>query len=92
MTDRESMCKERVPDRSSPIRNYLLAFFSAKYWYSLIASLRMDESSPEVTKFFSYSTQLSTKFQLLIKTKIPTNKKVSCFKSLRCCIYNAYKS
>ena len=29
------------------------------------------------------STQLSTKFQLLIKTKIPTNKDVSCFKSLR---------
>ena len=37
-------------------------------------------------KLFSYSTQLSTKFQLLIKTKIPTKKEVSCFKSLRCCI------
>ena len=29
---------------------------------------------PEVIKLFSCSTQLSTKFQLLIKTKIPTNK------------------
>ena len=37
------------------------------------------------------STQLSTKFQLLIKTKIPTNEKVFCFKSLRCCIYHANK-
>ena len=46
---------------------------------------------PEVIKLFSYSTQLSTKFQLLIKTKILTNKEVSCFKSLRCCIYHANK-
>ena len=29
------------------------------------------------------STQLSMKFQLLIKTKIPTNKEVSCFKSVK---------
>ena len=28
---------------------------------------------------------MSMKFQLLIKTKIPTNEEVSCFKSLRCC-------
>ena len=28
---------------------------------------------------FSCSTQLSMKFQLLIETKIPTNKEVSCF-------------
>ena len=45
---------------------------------------------PEVIKLFSCSTQLSTKFQLLIKTKIAANE-VSCFKSLRCCIYHAYK-
>ena len=31
------------------------------------------------------------KFQLLIKTKIPTNKKVSFLKSLICCISHAYK-
>ena len=30
---------------------------------------------PRVIKLFSCSTQLSTKFQLLIKTKIPTKKK-----------------
>ena len=29
---------------------------------------------PEAIKHFSCSTQLSTKFQLLIKTKMPTNK------------------
>ena len=34
---------------------------------------------PEVIKLFH--AQLSTKFQLLIKTKKPTNKEVSCFKS-----------
>ena len=32
---------------------------------------------------------MNTKFQLLIKTKIPTNKEFYCFKSLRCCIYRA---
>ena len=46
---------------------------------------------PEVIKLVSCSTQLSTKFQLLLKTKTPTNKEVSCFKSLKCCIYHANK-
>ena len=46
---------------------------------------------PEALKLFSCTTQLSTKFQLLTKTKIPTNKEVSCFKPLRCCIYHANK-
>ena len=46
---------------------------------------------PEVIKLFSCSTQLSTKFQLLIKTKIPTSAEISCFMSLRCCIYHAHK-
>ena len=48
-------------------------------------------SGPEVIKLFSCSTQLSTKFQLLIKTKIPINKEDSCFKSLNRCIYHADK-
>ena len=48
-------------------------------------------SGPEVIRLFSCSTQLSMKFQLLIKTKILTNKEVSCFKSLRCCINHANK-
>ena len=38
---------------------------------------------------FSCSTQLSTKFRLLIKTKILTNKEVPFFKFLICCIYHA---
>ena len=49
------------------------------------------KNGPEVIKHFSCSTQPSTKFQLLIKTKILTNKEVSCFKSPRCCIYHADK-
>ena len=58
-----------------------------------IASLYAGISSPgpEVIKLFSCSTELSTKFQLLIKTKIPTNEEVSCFKPLGCCIYHANK-
>ena len=31
-------------------------------------------SSPEVIKHFSCSTQLSTKFELLLKTKLPTTE------------------
>ena len=46
---------------------------------------------PEVIKLCSCSTQLSTKFQLHMKTKILIDKEVSCFKSLRCCIYHANK-
>ena len=39
---------------------------------------------PEFIKLVSCSTQLSTKFQLLIKAKIPKSEEVSCFKSLIC--------
>ena len=38
---------------------------------------------PKLVNLFSSSTQLSMKFQLLIKTKIPIRDEVSCFKSLR---------
>ena len=38
---------------------------------------------PEVIKLFSCSTQLSTKFQLLIETRKPSNKEVSSCMSLR---------
>ena len=34
-------------------------------------------SGSEVIKYFSISTQLSAKFQLLIKTKILTNEEIS---------------
>ena len=50
-----------------------------------------DRTGHEVIKLFLCSTQLSMKFQLGIKSKITTNKEVSCFKSLRCCIYHANK-
>ena len=46
------------------------------------------KTGPGIIKLFS----LSMKFQLLIKTKIPTNEDVSCFQSLRCCIYHANKN
>ena len=49
------------------------------------------EPGPEAIKLCSCSTQPSTKFQLLIKPKIPTNEEVSCFKSLRGCIYHDNK-
>ena len=39
-------------------------------------------SSPKVIKLLSCSTQLSMKFQLLIKTEIPTNEEVYCFSSI----------
>ena len=42
-------------------------------------------------KAFRRNIELRVKFQLLIKTKIPTNEEVSCFKSHRCCIYHAYR-
>ena len=49
--------------------------------------LKTVNPGPEIIKLFSCSTQLSTKFQLLIKTKIPTNKEVSCLKSLRYVVF-----
>ena len=45
-------------------------------------------SGPWVIKPFSCSTQLSTEFQLHMRTKILTNKEVSCIKPLRCCNYH----
>ena len=47
--------------------------------------------SPEVIKLFPCSTQLSIKFQLLMKTKVLKNKNFSCCQPLRCCIYHAHK-
>ena len=53
--------------------------------------IKVKQPGPEVIKLFSCSTQLSTKFQLLIKITIQTSKDVSCFKSIRCCTYHVYK-
>ena len=47
------------------------------------------QSGPEVIKLFSCSTQLSMKFQVLIKTKILKNKGIFCFQTLRYCIFHA---
>ena len=68
-----------------------LTAFTMEYDISVIGKFEPPIPAPEVIKLFSFSTQLSTKFQLLIKNKIPTNKGVSGFKSLRCCIYHANK-
>ena len=46
---------------------------------------------PRVLKLFSCFTQLSMKFPLLLKTKIPKREEISCFKFLRCGIYHANK-
>ena len=58
---------------------------------TLSVSCNDDETRPRGLKHFSCSTQLSTKFQLLIKTKLPTSEEDYCVKSLRCCIYHANK-
>ena len=50
------------------------------------------QPGPEVIKLFSCSTQLSTKFQLHIKTEVQENENVSCFKTLRYCWhFNIYE-
>ena len=49
------------------------------------------QSGLEIIKLFSCSNQLSMKLQLLLKTKMLKVKSFTCFKTLRCCIYPAYK-
>ena len=70
----------------------LCLFLKGSYCY-VVTTDSVDAScfGSEVIKHFSCSTRLSTKFQLLIKARIQTNEEVSCFKSLRCCIYHAHK-
>ena len=46
---------------------------------------------PPDIKLFSCSTQLSTKFQLLIKSKRLKIKEFSCFQPVKCFIYHANK-
>ena len=55
-------------------------------------SLNPDQAPAlKVIIIVSCSNQLSKEIQVLIKTKIPTNKEASCYKSLRCCAYHANK-
>ena len=77
------------------VRLYTFRVCTLEKYRLHMVQTKYGSTGPEVIKLFScstqLSTQLSTKFQLLIKTKIPTNKNFYCFKSLRCCIYNANK-
>ena len=50
-----------------------------------------EKPGTKLIKLFSCSTQMSMKFQLLIKSKMLNNTDISCFKSHRCCIYRANK-
>ena len=59
--------------------------------HKTISVTRVKGYNPEVINLFSCSTQLSMKFQLLIKGKMVKNKDFSCFKTLICCIYPADK-
>ena len=65
-------------------RNSKLLLITSSYYACL-------ETRPRGYKIFSCSTQLNTKFRMLINTQISTNEEVSCFKSRRCCIYHAHK-
>ena len=47
-----------------------------------IAPLDWLDIWPEVIKLFSCSTELSVKFQMLIKTIMLKNKDISCFQTL----------
>ena len=85
----DSVGAKRTSSRIHPFANQTInQLLSEMDGYVLTLS---DKPGPKVIKLFSCSPQLSMKFQLLIKTKIPTNKEVSCFKSLRSCIYHADK-
>ena len=53
--------------------------FCINFVHSVLSSfaiilLRKERAGPEIIKLFSCSTQLSTKFQLLLKIKISSNK------------------
>ena len=50
-----------------------------------------DDIRPRGYKTFFILNSTEHKISTAHKTKIPTNKEVSCFKSLRCCIFNSYK-
>ena len=59
-------------------------------WYTIFNHLaKEDRAVTEVIKLFSYSTQLSMKFQLHIKTKMLKNKDFSCLQTVQWCIFHA---
>ena len=85
------LSKVTLPGLLTPHIQWTMVPSSQSCCYCTTIGLRVMRSGPEIIKLFSCSTQLSMKFQRLIKTKILTNKEVSCFRSLRCCIYPANK-
>ena len=69
----------------------LFCYFVLSVLFCFAIVVLKKRPGPEVIKHVSCSTQLSTKFQLLIKFKIPTNKQVACFTFLRWCIDHTNK-
>ena len=63
--------------------------------FTMVINLRMPTIVPDPSginvKKKSCSTQLSMKFQLLMKLKVVKNKDFSCFRTLSYCIYQANK-
>ena len=55
---------------------------TGKIWY---------KPGPDVIKLFSYSSQLSMKFQLFMNSKMVKYKAFSCFQTLRYCIFHIIK-
>ena len=74
------MCYRYTAKYSQPAK--ILVLIATSTNSDMSAHLWGGRADPEVIKLFPCSTQLSTKFQLLIKNKIPTNEEVSYFKSL----------
>ena len=56
-----------------------------------IVTLSMDLSWPRGYKTCFMLNSTEHEISTAHKSKIPANKEVSCFKSLRCCIYHANK-
>ena len=54
---------------------------------ALPGKLDIKRHSPSI--LYSFSSQLSLKFHLIIKTKVLTDEGVSRFNFIRCCIYHA---
>ena len=61
------------------------------YGHAAVTCMSTYEPCMRSYKTFFVLNSTETKFQLLIKDNILTNKEVSCFKSLRCCINHANK-
>ena len=58
--------------------------YNSHYFHVLLVF----STGPEVIKLFMLNST-EQEIKLLIKTNIPKNEEVSCFKSLRCGIYHA---